>query len=1085
MWSSKSFTLRATLLCLESCAGSFVWLLCFLALASTVAFAQVSRLTGQVTDESGAAVPGADVVLTNMGTHIARTAVTSNAGNYELVELPPGVYEATVTKTGFEVARQSNITIIVNQTARLDFALKVGSVTQEVTVTAAAPLLKSENATVGQLVDARQVTDLPLNGRNFVQLAALTPGGLVQTGGLGALSNNSLSVNGMRQSANSFEVEGTNTYDQNFDGTTILPAPDAVQEVKVQTNVLDTTSAWSASLVTVVLKSGTNQLHGSGYEFLRNDKLDSRDFFANSVSPFKQNQFGATIGGPIKKDRAFFFGDYQGTRVRGGTTGNPVVPSAALRNGDFSGLAPIIDPATGVAFPNNQIPSASFSGPAVYFLQFMPLPNTPAGTYSWAPNDTNHANQFDVKVDYQLRPADTLTTSYSYYDINPYTPGSYPDQGGEYDHARDQRANLGWVHNFSPTIINEARISYNRSYYTGYPQGAGTNYTVKSGIPGFDQTSAVFPGFPGISISGYAGLNGNFWRPIVTPQNRYMLNDNFTWLKGAHTIRIGGSAMKYGTSSSNAAWSRGRFNFTGDYTGNAFADYLLGVPYSAGRDFPRNLWSSAEDEQMLYISDTWKVTPHVSLTFGTQYNLQHPTWSPQNTMASYDPYSNVLTVDGDAQGHIDMTAQQITQFVYPLFANLIKTTAQQGLPNSLYILHKDVFSPRLGVAWSPRGSWVVRAGYGLSHVLEQGNRIISDSIIDPPFIADASDVYNTPTNFHTLGNYFGPIGVGTWTLADLGTIQFFDIDPHRAPPYYQDWNFTVQKLVHNAISFEAGYVATKGTHLSFANTLNTPTPGPGSIQSRRLRTTIWGTGWSEQNIDDSTFHSLQLKAETKSWHGLNLLANYMWSKTIDGEAGGAIAGDYQGYTVEDPLHPELERGVVGIPQRLTASAVYAFPGYKGTTAAARGILNGWSLSSILTVQSGQPFTPSLGSDPANTGTSVRPNRIGSGMLSNPTPADEFDVSAFTVPTLYTYGNAGNNILRSLRTSTWDAGLLRDFKLSKLREGAYLQFRAEFFNFRNTPIFGSPVSDIQAPNAGQILYSAGAPREIQFALKLEF
>ena len=222
---------------------------------------------------------------------------------------------------------------------------------------------------MGQLVDARQVTDLPLNGRNFVQLAALTPGGMVGTGGLGAFSNNALSVNGMRESATSFEVEGTNTYDQYYDGTTILPAPDAVQEVKVQTNVLDTTSAWGSSLVTVVLKSGTNQFHGSAYEFLRNDKLDSRDFFATSVSPFKQNQFGATIGGPIKKDRAFFFGDYEGTRIRGGTTGNSVVPTADERSGNFSGLAPITDPTTGLPFPNNQIPSTRLSGPAVYFLQ--------------------------------------------------------------------------------------------------------------------------------------------------------------------------------------------------------------------------------------------------------------------------------------------------------------------------------------------------------------------------------------------------------------------------------------------------------------------------------------------------------------------------------------------------------------------------------------------------------------------------------------------------------------------------------------------------------------------------------------------
>jgi outer membrane receptor protein involved in Fe transport len=1043
---------------------------------------QAAQITGLVTDTSGASVPQAAVTAKNLATGIESRTLTNETGNFTIPQLNPGSYSLSVAKKGFNTIVRSPIKLDIAQIVRVDFTLNVGNVTQNVTVSAATSLLQTQNAAMGQVIGPTQVVDLPLNGRNFLQLATLTPGALASGGGF-FLANNTVRINGMRASNTIYSIDGVNSTDQTFSGVTLLPPPDAIQEFKVQTNTLDAKYGLGGAVVNVELKSGTNQVHGDAYEFLRNDALDARNFFALLRPPLRQNQFGFTLGGPIKRNRAFFFGDYQGTRINRGETFNSVIPTAAMRQGDFSGLKPLMNPFTGQPFSNNQIPSGMFSPQTTFFLKFIPLPNTPEGTYVQSPTDNNSTNQFDVRTDYQLRSVDSLKVSYSFQRESDVAPGAFPQNGGLTTEVRSQRAGLGWEHSFGPATVNELTFGYNRIVYPGTEQGNGINYTVEAGIGGFDQTSAEFPGFPGLNISGYTGISGNAFRPIRIRENQWVLGDNLTLVRGKHTVEAGFDARWFALDSFNAAFSRGNFSFTGTYTGDGFADFLLGLPFVGSRDFPRNLFGNFSRDQAFYLQDNWKVTPRLSLNLGLRYPLLHPITALHNQMASVNPGANQIVVASTPSGAINTNAQQVTAILLPLFSSQIVPSSKVGIPPSLRYTNYDYFDPRLGLAWDAGRGFVWRLGYAIVHSEEEGNRNVSEGIVNPPFIADALAQFNTtPVPAFTIANLFQPITSQQYTL---GPLNYFQVDPNRPFPYFQQWNVTLQKVLAKVVSVEAGYVGSKGTHLPFSYLLNVPSPGPGAIQPRRPYPG-WGPGTYIMNADNNVYHALQTKAELRGWKGLNLLATYTWSKGLDYQPQGTSEVEYS--NVQNPACQFVcERGLdtLNLTNRFTLGAVYSLPFLKNRTDIVGQALGGWRVTSIVTAQSGFPFTPTIGTDPANTGTSMRPNRIGNGALPNPTIQDWFNVAAFAVPAPFTFGNSGVNILNGPGLTDWDFGLFKDFSLGTLREGTRLEFRAEFFNFTNTPSFSNPVTNIQSSAAGKILGTSDNPREIQFALKLYF
>lgn len=504
--------------------------------------AQFGQITGLVTDTSGAVVAGARVSVANESTRVVRTTATNADGNYVVGPLLPGTYDVTVSRAGFVTQTRSAIRLDVAQIARINVTLNVGAVSQHVTVKSSPALLQTQSASVGTVVSESGVVNLPLDGRNYLQLSTLTPGVIATALSSTAtdLPSNELVVNGTRNSAVTFMIDGADAQDQFNSGSPFTPAPDALQEFKMETNNMSAAYGNGGAIINAVLKSGTNQFHGDVYEFFRNTALDSRNFFAATTPQLNQNQFGLTFGGPIKKDKAFFFVDYQGTRILNGETFNSAVPTVAERNGDFSGVKQLNDPYTGQPLASDTIPQAQISPQTSFFLPFIPLPNTPGGTFIITSRARSYDNQGDIRLDYQLRPSDSLTFTYSLSPGTFYTPGAFPSSGAVTADYFTQLGALEWTHTFGSNVVNEARVTYSREAAHADQQGLGTNYTEEAGLGGYQLTSLEDPGFPNLEISGYTGINGNDYYPFRHVINPFIVGDALTARQREAYFRSGG-----------------------------------------------------------------------------------------------------------------------------------------------------------------------------------------------------------------------------------------------------------------------------------------------------------------------------------------------------------------------------------------------------------------------------------------------------------------------------------------------------------------------------------------------------------------
>jgi len=1039
---------------------------------------QFGQITGLVSDASGAAIPGTHVDVINESTAVVRSTTTNIQGNYMVTSLIPGTYKIAASKAGFKAASRTGVNLDVSQVVRIDVVLEVGQISEQITVSAAGPLLQTETASVGAVIAESGVVDLPLNGRNYLQLATLVPGATAAA--LGSNSSgvpvSSIQLNGMRQSATSYAIDGADVSDQHFTGTAFTPAPDAIQEFKIDTNNMSAKYGGGGAIIDTVLKSGTNAFHGDAYEFFRNDAMNARNFFALGNPELRQNQFGGALGGPIRKNSTFFFVDYQGTRIRQGLTDNSIVPTAAQRAGNFAGGLQLKDPYTGQPLPGNQIPASAISPQTAFFIPFIPLPNTPGGTYVLSEASRNDTDQFDIRIDQQLRASDSLTFSYSFSQQGLFTPGAYPQNGALNVSDRPQFGVAGWTHTFGPATVNQARLSYTHVTGRETQQGLGTKYTQEAGIAGFEQTSQEFPGFPQLTISGFGGINGNALVPFRHQVHNWNGGDVLTIVRGKHTIDVGGDARWYQATHLNAQNGRGAFTFTGTYSGNAFADYLYGTPFTGTRNFPLDLFGTFQQNQDAFAQDTWKVSRRLTLIGGIRYDLIHPIVPLHNVFASVNPSLNQIVVASNSLGQINTTSQQVTPIILPLFQSLIVPSSKVGLPPSLMYTNTDDFAPRLGVAFDAGHGFVLRTGYGVFYTLQNGNLEAAGEILNPPFTASETPTNTTPVPTKTIGTLFPPLSPGSVTLAP---VSFTNLDPNQPTPYVQQWNFSLQKVVSRVISVQASYVGSKGTHLNFALPVNIPNPGPGAIQPNRPNP-FFASGNYINDTGTSSYNALQTVAEIRSWHGLYVIASYAWGKSLDNQSADASTS-----SVQDPNNVRAEWGIssFNIASRFTLASTYEIPFFRTRSGLVGNLLGAWSMSNIVTAQSGMPFTPTLSTDPANTGTPERPNRIASGGLPNPSINLWFNVPAFTVPAAHTYGNTARNILNGPGFADWDFSLFKDFKLSR-HEGMKLQFRGELYNFTNTPAFGLPVSNIQAATAGKIL-SAGSARSVQLVLKVIF
>jgi hypothetical protein len=1090
--------------------------------------AQVNTATllGTVKDATGAAAPGATVTARNLATGLTRAATTGSDGNYVISNLPTGHYSVAASLSGFKTTTISDIELQVAQQASVNPILEVGETTQEMTVTGTVPILNSASSSVGQVVDTQMVESMPLNGRSFWQLTQLTPGAAYIPGGQNVRAGGTsirasivnVNVNGMAPAWTGWALDGANITEFQLGGTIIQPNVDALQEFKVESANMDAQYGHTPSMINATMKSGSNQFHGVVYEFLRNSALDARNFFylpppgsSLSKDPLRRNQPGATLGGPIRKDKSFFFIDFESLQLSQGVDANNVVASALERTGNFSDILPktIKDPLTGVPLPGNIIPANRLAPQSQYLLPYMPLPNLVQGTTFRSVSTSPLAQQIykaDARFDQQLTEKDRLMARYSIADNSEADPNPFPAIGQFALHSRGQSAVISETHIFNPHWLNEARVAYYRSYFLFGTALPGTDIDKLAGIQGFDTTSSI-RSFPQVNISGYSPFVGSpsDQRPKQNRIRDWQYHDGISYTNGKHDIKFGFELFHITNTFLSGTSAMGTFGFVGTYSGNGMADFLLGVPDNVTRADALNLWGAHGNFSGYYFQDNYRITQNLTLNLGGRWEINPFYNGANNTIAAFDFKTGKLIVPSG----FSMTSQPHTAELYSIFQDRIELSKDLGLPQSLRPTDYLDWSPRIGFAWRPFGSdrWAIRSGYGIFYAYPDTN-LVNNTVQSVPFNQTQTVFNDRPPTIPSLtfGNFFlgqpivsanpnpgQPCSFGFVALSCSATgVTGGPVNLRNT--YVQQWNFSVQRQLTPALALDVAYVGNKTTRLSQFVQRNDPPPGPGAIQNRRPYPQ-WNAIRSVEYGGFGTYNSLQMKLESREWHGASFLVSYTYSKCLDNGSSESTAT-----AILIPINKAVCD--FSIPQNFVASYTYALPVGHGRAFLsnmpkfAEGILGGWNISGITTLQKGLPFTPTVSADQANTGVgSQRPNLTGTPVVvgnvscwfyvaANPACASAAPglTGVFSVPAQYTYGSSGRNILRADGLVQLDFTVTKQFKFTETKA---LQFRAEFFNITNSPTFASPTTTIDTASGGQISSTLNASRTIELALKLFF
>jgi len=1035
-----------------------------LVLAAGSLYAQSTRgaIGGVVTDAARNPVSGASVTLVQRETNQKHTAITGSQGDFLVPLLDPGPYSLEVNASGYRRHLQ-DVTLDQNQEIQVDVPLLPGKTGEQVTVTAARTLLRTESAAVGGVIDNREVVGLPLDGRNFYDLSLLLPGVVpAAQGSAGSVRGSfAININGAREDANDFLLDGVFNGDPKLNGTAVTPPVDAIREFEVLANAYDASFGRNGGAqVSVILRSGGNQFHGTAYDFFRNAVFDARNYFAPSGTSAPQdqrNQFGGSLGGPIRRDRTFFFLDYQGTRDNTGITQVTNVPTAAERIGDFSQSTTVpIDPFTGGQFPGNRIPSYYLDPVGAAVAALYPLPNrsVPNQNFVSSPATRDRNDQFDLRLDHSLSAGSQLSFRYSFADnslFEPFTGPSFPLVPGYGDNvpSRDQNVMLAETHVFTPSLLNEIRAGFDRVSLGVYQQDIGQDIDAQVGLPTIS-TSPRDYGLTSISVTGFSSIGDEGNNPQHGTTNVYQLTDNLTYTHGRHLAKFGADFRILQQNAYRDEESRGFIDFTGLLLGNALEELLLGLPTDSGVALLNNAEHLRTHSYNFFANDTWRVRPNLTLTLGLRYEYNSPAVDAQNHANLYDAATQTLVPVGTA-----------------------------GMPRGGYYPDRNNLAPRVGIAWTPGASprLVLRAGYGIYY--------------DQSSLAPGEGLYFSPPYFNFTTYY--PLGPTAPLLLDNPFPADF---PLPTPPsalafqrdlrtaYVQQWNFNVERSLGVSRMLEIGYVGSKGTGLIGARDANQPPPSANQYYMRPVAA-FADIDLLESNRN-STYHSLQARFEQRLDFGLSLLASYTFAKSIDnGSSFFSSAGDPN--FPQNSYNLAAERGLSNfdVRHRFVASYGYDLPFHS----ASRWI-KGWQTFGILQLQTGQPFTVALLPDFDNSNTGIdslgfgannRPNMVGNSHVANPGPAQWFNTAAFAIPAYGSFGNGGRNTVEGPGLATVDLSLVKN---TAIREGSTLQFRVEAFNLLNRTNFGLPDNFIGSPTFGQIL-SAGNPRRLQLALKLLF
>ena len=1057
------------------------------ALAGLLAQIPTATLVGIVKDSTGAVVTNAAIEIRNTATNEVRKLVSGPRGEFLAPNLPPGVYDVGISKEGFRTLRQTGLELQLDEEARVEFSLEVGALAQTVRVEASAPVINTENAVKGDVVVAQEMVEMPLNGRDFTDLAMLVPGVLPNSDGT---RGSVMTVNGARADNTNFLIDGFNNQNPRDSNPQARPNLDAMQEFKMQTSGYSAeTGRLAGGVINTVLKSGGNQPHGALFEFLRNDAVDTRNFFNTSKSELRRNQFGATLDGPVVIpklyngcDRTFFLFSWESYRQ---VTGQPrlgVVPTLLQRQGDFSGLAPLRDPlATGACnattsaacFPGNRIPASRLSPIALALQDYYPLPNrTGANNFYADAKSQSWWDSFIVKLDQHLSAASTLSFRYltrTSWGQNPFATGNIgtfvATTGGP-----QRLAGLTYTHMSGPRLINEARFGLSRTISAGGGDHQGVDYNAKFGIPGLT-TDPRMIGFPWVQISGYEGLGDASNLPMQAAVTNYNAADAVTWVKSQHLIKFGGEVLRFQWNNLYDNYVRGVFAFTGSWTTQPYADFLLGLLNNTHRVVGTNVNYLRATNASLFFQDDWKITSRLTLNLGLRYEMPKPPHDKYGRWSNFIPELNKWVMASNAS----LLAANAS-FADP---SRIATARQLGLPESLVYPDDKDFAPRLGIAWRPFAGnrTVVRGGYGIFY----GTQLFNDVLVTQgqvfPFIIDQQIGRNAANpGYLTLATPF-PVQPSL-TNFNLTTANAWEL--HAPTPYLQSWNLTVERDLGHESAFEVSYTGSKGTHLNRIYNLNQPFRSAATYPNFPVPYPGWGTINYYGFYFNSIYNAGTATFRRRFAHNLFYRASYVYSKSIDSgsQLGTLSQVSSAAYGLQDPRNFRLERG------RSDWDIGHSFTTSFSWVVQSRNLLlRQWEIAGTGTARTGPPFTPMVSNINANLGEAVRPNRLARGTLANPTPDRWFDVHAFSqvADGSYTFGTAGRDILDRPAATQFNLALDRNFMI---REKSRLQIRWEVFNVLNHANFGAPVYFVNQPNAGTIT-SAGDPRLMQFGARYWF
>jgi hypothetical protein len=1028
--------------------------------------------------------------------------------------LLPGVYEIKVERNGFTTHRRTDVELQTGQVAKLDFTLQVGNVSEVVEVAAGAPVLETETTTVGAVIENKRIVELPLNGRNYLQLASLIPGattyGPASSQGQqrmgGARNSFALNVSGQRVHFNHYTLDGIENTDPNFNTYLFLPSIDALQEFKVEAGTFQAEHGRAISQVMVSTKSGTNQLHGTAFEFLRNAKLDAKNFFDSPnepIPPFKRNQFGFTAGGPVVipkvidgRNKLFFMGNYEGLRERKALTLTGTMPTEAMRSGNLSHVTrPITDPFTGETFAGNIIPASRIDATSATVLrEFFPLPNRSsrfeANNFLNPESRRSDADQFTIRGDWVHSTASNFLFRYSRGKDTQYVPGLYtpaPNQGNNVNVSTHQGI-IGHTLVIGSNKVNEFKFGVSRLSGENIQQRAFQQNVVEQlKIPDVSQ-EPLFWGIPVFSITGASVVGECNDCPFVNHDTVFQWTDNFGWTVGKHSFKMGTDLRRTRYNQIGAVVPRGRFGWNGQFTGDPMADFLLGYMSNTEGQVGAPIANFRNYYLSFYFQDAWKITPKLTVNWGIRWENEPPYLDKHDAIVNIDfrwdhAYEPVYVRAGTGDPFEGNPA-----FPLPPDVQYVRDGrfGRRATRNDL-----NDWAPRLGIAYSITPKTVIRAGAGIYYVRDIGNAVF-DVVRNAPFTIRRNEPANQRIPNLSWSVPFTQLGAPTFILANQWD---------EPTSYVNQWSFNIQRELTRSMSLEVGYLGSSGVKLRRLQTYNNAPPGAGNITARRPFPKFGG--FQVMNAPShSSYHALQARLQHRFDYGFTFLGAYTYSKSID-NGSGIRTTDGDPLTPSDDYNLAAERGLSAFDfrQRFTASFLYELPFGRGKAwlsdapGIVEGILGGWQFGGILTLQTGFPLTPYCGGgNIQNGGGYCKPDVVPG---ENPDLSHEqqrverfFNTGAFVDRlgqdparvTEFRYGNAGRNIISGPGIRSLDASLNKFFRFTERQN---LEFRAEFFNLPNHPIFAPPGTTLRTPTYGRITSTKIDSRQLQLALKFNF